>query len=101
MDGPPRNAVLQIVEEPSWSEAAAKFGGLQNVDAALEPIVEALSLNPLGFPEVDPVRYPGIRLAKTDEIERDGQVVVPALRVWFRYHNGDQQVGLLYAEEIP
>jgi hypothetical protein len=83
--------VLLIVEEPSWAEAAAQFGGLQNVDAALEPIVEALTLNPAGFPEVDPVNLPGIRLAKTDEIQRADVIVVPALRVWFRYRVGDDR----------
>jgi hypothetical protein len=88
-----------IVEEPSWSEAAEKFGGLANVDAALEPIIEALALNPAGFPKVP--GYHDIRLAKTDHIERDSGIVVPALRVWFRYRLGDQQVYLLYAEEIP
>jgi hypothetical protein len=88
-----------IVEEPSWSEAAEKLGGLQNVDAALDPIIEALALRPDGFPEVS--RFSDIRLAKTDRIVRDGGIVVPALRVWFRYLSGDDTVYLLYAEEIP
>lgn len=88
-----------IVEEPSWSEAAEKFGGLKNVDAALEPIIEALSLNPAGFPEVP--GFQDIRLAKTDRIEREGEVSIPALRVWFRHRLSDQHVYLLYAEEIP
>lgn len=74
------------------------FGGLRNVDTALEPIIEAMSLNPAGFAEVDPINLPGVRLAKTDQIERNGEMVVPALRVWFRYRGGDQEVGLLFAE---
>jgi len=69
-----------IVEEQSWAEAAEKFGGLVNVDAALDPIIEALALNPAGFPLVPGFR--DLRLAKTDRIEHDG-VDVPALRVWF------------------
>jgi len=86
-----------IVEEPSWAEAAENFGGLENVDKALAPIIDALVLNPTGFPQITG----GIRLAKTDRIERDNGVVVPALRVWFRYRLGDDRVYLLYAEEIP
>ena len=79
---------------------AEKFGGLVNVDAALDPIIEALSLNPAGFPLVPGFR--DLRLAKTDRIERDdGSVLVPALRVWFSYRSGDDKVYLLYAEEIP
>lgn len=92
------NAV-SIIEEPSWAEATRNLGGIENVDAALEPIIEALGLNPAGFPEVP--GFHGIRIAKTDRIERDGNVVVPALRVWFRYRPGDDNVHLLYAEEIP
>jgi hypothetical protein len=92
------NAV-SIIEEASWTEAAKSFGAIENVDAALEPIIEALALNPAGFPEVP--GFPSIRIAKTDRIERDGVVVVPALRVWLRYRAGEDNVYLLYAEEIP
>jgi hypothetical protein len=88
-----------IIEEQSWSDAAEKFGGLANVDKALEPIIEALCLNPAGFPPVP--GFKDIRIAKTDRIERDSGAVVPALRVWFRYLPGDDTVFLLYAEEIP
>jgi hypothetical protein len=91
--------VFQIVEEDSWREAAAEFGGLQNVDKALEPIYEALMLNPAGFPELP--GHAGIRIAKTDRVVRDNVVIVPALRVWVRFRVGDQVVGLLYAEELP
>lgn len=58
---------MLIVEEPSWAEAAENFGGLENVDEALAPIIDALVLNPAGFPQI----AGGIRLAKTDRIERD------------------------------
>jgi hypothetical protein len=90
---------VQIVEEPSWTEAAEQFGGLQNVDAALEPILEALFLRPEGFPQVP--GFPEFRLAKTDRIERDDGFVIPALRVWFRYKLTEDRVYLLFAEEVP
>lgn len=45
---------MLIIEEPSWAEAAEKFGGLENVDQALEPIIEALVLNRPGHPHVRP-----------------------------------------------
>jgi hypothetical protein len=86
-----------IIEESSWTEAAEKLGGLQNLDQALDPIIDALMLNPAGFPQI----AGGIRLAKTDRIERDDGAVIPALRVWFRYRLGEDRVYLLYAEEIP
>jgi|SRR5665213_52514 len=100
MAGHPNRIHLSIVEEDSWAECSKKFGGIRNLDDALEPIREGLSLNPEGFPQI-PGFHSELHLAKTDRIEREGGKVIPALRVWFNYKPGDTAVHLLWAEKIP
>lgn len=67
-------------EEETYERCVAQLGGAQKVDAAIAPLVNALSLNPRGFPFAG---YKDIRLARTRLVFRGSQVI-PALSILFR-----------------
>lgn len=67
----------EIIESESFKEAVAGLGGHRAIDAALEPIMEALYHNPYGFPhfENDWTRFRYVRTKALD--------FIPALVVIF------------------
>lgn len=87
----------EIVEEEPFSRQVQKLGGAIQIDAALDPIVEALARRPEGFPTIP--EWEPLRLAKTYPLEEDDDTLVPALRVWFRIDG--ETVYLMYVEPIP
>ena len=84
-----------FIEEESFKEAVTELGGFRRIDEALDPIVEALSRRPEGFPVVP--GWSPIRIAKTDRVVR-GDHIIPAIRVWFLIV--DDTIRLLYVDEI-
>lgn len=90
----------EIVEGENFAKCVEQLGGYRAIDLAMETIIDALLLNPYGFPyiENDWVR---IRYAKTKMIEG----YIPALVVAFIIDN-DNNVVLEWVEladeaEIP
>lgn len=91
MAGRPR---WQLAEEDSYALCVSQMGGAKYVDRALFAILDALSLNPFGFPDTG---VSGIRLAKT-RLFTLGREVVPALSLRYRIEEGSQTVVLLHLE---
>lgn len=83
-------------EEKSFSDSAGKLGGSKRVDAALEAILDALTLRPEGFDLVP--GWGSIRIAKTVTATQAGEEV-PAVRLWFTIVD-ENVVSLLYVEKI-
>lgn len=82
----------QVIESDEFGDAVRALGGHRAIDEALEPIIEALYLNPYGF-EFFQNDWISFRYARTKQIE-----FVPALVVIFTIEpNGD--VILQYVEE--
>jgi hypothetical protein len=70
----------EVCEHEIYSLCVSQIGGAKFVDKAIAALVNALSLNPQGFP---PAGVPGIRIAKTQMVFSNGQIV-PALSLRFR-----------------
>ncbi len=87
-----------VIEEDSFQRSAAQLGGLQYVDAALAPIMNAVESNPLAFEKVPGM--PDIRVART-KISVTGLEMIPALRLWLRTSEASRTVYLLYVELAP
>lgn len=83
-----------IVEDDSFIRAVAQLGGSHQTDKALDPVIEALSLEPEAFPLVP--GYEPVRLAKTHLAVRDLEII-PAIHVWF-FIASDGVVHLVWAE---
>lgn len=66
-------------EEESYTRCVAQLGGARNVDRALAPLIDALRLNPRGFPHAG---YGEVRLART-HIVIVGREIIPALSIRF------------------
>jgi hypothetical protein len=82
----------EIIESDEFKAAVQRLGGHRAVDDALEPIIEALYLNPYGF-EFFQNDWVSFRYARTKRLE-----FVPALVVMFTIQaNGD--VILQHVEE--
>jgi len=84
--------VREIIESESFKEAVAGLGGHRAIDAALEPIIEALYRNPYGFPffEND---WASFRYVRTKALD-----FIPALVVIFIIDSNGNVV-LQYVEE--
>ncbi len=86
----------EISENEIYALCVAQVGGAVFVDRALAAIVDALSRNPLAFPETG---VSEIRIAKTKLVWL-GTDVVPALTLRFRV-SPPHSVELLHLELSP
>ena len=69
----------QIIEEETYERCVGQLGGAKHVDRATAVILDALVLNPYGFPLAG---YKQLRLART-RIIAIGREIIPALTVIF------------------
>ena len=70
----------EISESDTYALCVSQIGGALFIDRALAPILNGLSLNPMGFPEVPSTT---IRIAKTRVAMKEGEII-PALTLRFR-----------------
>jgi len=68
------------------------------MDENLAPILDALTLNPLGFPVVPGLN--AVYLARTSLAVRQLELI-PSYRVWFRVDEKARRVHLLFVEMAP
>jgi hypothetical protein len=73
----------QIIESEQFNKAVRALGGHRAIDEALEPIIEALYLNPYGF-EFFQNEWTSFRYARTKEVD-----FIPPLVVIFTIENGN------------
>jgi len=98
MDGP-TSKEYQLVEEKQFTDQLLKLENIRYVDEALATLSEALRKNPGKFKIVAGTQH--LRMARTDEYERN-DIVVPPLRVYFviAIENDIKYVRLKYIETI-
>jgi hypothetical protein len=83
----------EIVWSDEFAECVERLGGARAVDAALEPLIEALMRNPYGFDKIEN-DWVSCRYAKTKAI----QDVLPPLLIMFTIGD-DKNVTLQWVEE--
>lgn len=93
---------LSIAHELLFDDEYQKYEGDDRFDVPLSGLISMIGKNPWVFDVIPNNFYHGlpIRIAKTDEIQRDGNEVYPRMKIYFAVDESQGEILLIFIESF-